>query len=233
MTSPSVDYQLVRSKRRSLSLRVLENGVVQVRAPQRLARRHIERFVHEQQAWIAKQQARMAALPRQRWCSGERLAFNGEQLVLQVQVLAAQRKNARVERKENTLTVYVPMSADEDNEVQVQAAVEKWLREQARLAFEASIDRQLHWFTEQGYARPVLRVKKMRTRWGSLSARGYINLNMALMHYPQTVQDYVVMHELCHLVFAHHGAEFHALMDARMPDWRVRKQVLDETTLLR
>ncbi len=80
----------------------------------------------------------------------------------------------------------------------MQQAVERWLRQQATPLFADSIERQFGWFAGQGNARPVLRVKKMRTRWGSLSAKGYINLNMALLHYPPAALDYVVMHELCH-----------------------------------
>ncbi|WP_156501161.1 YgjP-like metallopeptidase domain-containing protein, partial [Alcanivorax sp. HI0044] len=79
--------------------------------------------------------------------------------------------------------------AEPDSEAAVQQAVERWLRQQARPLFEDSIERQFGWFAGQGYTRPVLRVKKMRTRWGSLSAKGYINLNMALLHYPPAALD--------------------------------------------
>ena len=48
------------------------------------------------------------------------------------------------------------------------------------------------------------------------------------LHYPPAAMDYVVMHELCHLQHMDHGPGFHALMDARMPDWRQRKQLLDQ-----
>ncbi len=118
--------------------------------------------------------------------------------------------------------------AGPDSEKGVPRAVERWLRQQARPLFEDSIERQFGWFAGQGYTRPVLRVKKMRTRWGSLSAKGYINLNMALLHYPPAALDYVVMHELCHLQHMDHGPGFHALMDARMPDWRQRKTLLEQ-----
>ena len=97
----------------------------------------------------------------------------------------------------------------------------------ARTRFQESIERQFPWFAERGHRMPVLRVKKMRSRWGSLSRRGYINLSLALMQYPPAVIDYVVMHELCHLEYMHHGPAFHALMDRRMPDWPARKRRLD------
>src|SRR5690606_39832156 len=76
--------------------------------------------------------------------------------------------------------------------------------------------------------RPQLRIKKMRTRWGSLSQRGYINLNLALMQLPEHLLELVVVHELCHLKHFDHGPGFRALMSQCLPDWRVREQQLSQ-----
>ncbi|MCG8392075.1 MAG: M48 family metallopeptidase [Pseudomonadales bacterium] len=214
------DYELIRSKRRSLELRVLEDGRVQVRAPQRAPLRMVQAFVDSRRGWISEQQQRQASRPRQRWQDGATFFFRGNPLVLDV---SSGRTWVTVAGR--YLQVRVP---EPDSEASVQQAVENWLRRQARPVFEDSIDRQFPWFASQGHARPALRVKKMRTRWGSLSARGYINLNMALLQYPPAALDYVVMHELCHLQHMDHGPGFHALMDARMPDWRQRKAMLDQ-----
>ncbi|MZR63067.1 M48 family metallopeptidase [Alcanivorax sp. DP30] len=214
------DYELIRSKRRSLELRVLEDGRVQVRAPQRAPLRLVQVFVDSRRQWIAEQQQRQADRPRQRWLDGEVLAWRGE--ALQMDVCEGR---TRVAISGRYLSVRV---AQPDDENTVRAAVEGWMRRQAKPVFEHSIARQFDWFQQQGFARPTLRIKKMRTRWGSLSARGYINLNMALLHYPPEALDYVVMHELCHLKHMDHGPGFHALMDARMPDWRHRKAILEQ-----
>ena len=214
------DFELIRSKRRSLELRVLEDGRVQVRAPQRAPLRMVQTFVDSRRQWIKDQQQRQASRPRQRWLDGCSMVFRGQPLILDV---SAGRWSVSVAGGYLQVRVAGP-----DSETAVQQAVERWLRQQARPLFEDSIERQFGWFAGQGYTRPVLRVKKMRTRWGSLSAKGYINLNMALLHYPPAALDYVVMHELCHLQHMDHGPDFHALMDARMPDWRQRKTLLEQ-----
>ena len=214
------DYQLIRSKRRSLELRVLEDGRVQVRAPQRASLRMVQDFVDSRRRWIADQQQRQASRPRQRWQDGATLAWRGEPLQMDVC-----EGRTRVALSGPYLSVRV---AEPEQEMAVRSAVEGWMRRQAKPVFEDSIERQFHWFEQQGFVRPTLRIKKMRTRWGSLSARGYINLNMALLHYPADALDYVVMHELCHLKHMDHGPGFHALMDARMPDWRHRKTLLEQ-----
>jgi predicted metal-dependent hydrolase len=214
------DYELIRSKRRSLELRVLEDGRVQVRAPQQTPLRMVQAFVASRSQWIAAQQERQAQRPRQRWHDGAAFVLRGKTLSLD-----ASEGATRVFVSGGYLTVRV---SDSDQESSVKTAVQNWLRKQARAAFEDSIERQFDWFAAEGFSRPVLRVKSMRTRWGSLSARGYINLNLALLHYPPKALDYVVMHELCHLIHMNHGPGFHALMDARMPDWRQRKNLLDQ-----
>ncbi|KGD64094.1 hypothetical protein Y5S_02634 [Alcanivorax nanhaiticus] len=214
------DFELIRSKRRSLELRVLEDGTVQVRAPQRAPVRMVQTFVDSRRQWIADQQQRQASRPRQRWLDGEVLAWRGDRLQLDVS-----EGRTRVGISGCYLSVRVTQPEDE---MVVRSAVEGWMRRQAKGVFEDSIERQFGWFAAQGFARPTLRIKKMRTRWGSLSARGYINLNMALLHYPPLALDYVVMHELCHLKHMDHGPGFHGLMDARMPDWRQRKALLEQ-----
>ena len=214
------DFELIRSKRRSLELRVLEDGTVQVRAPQRAPLRMVQTFVDSRRQWIAEQQQRQASRPRQRWQDGEVLAWRGESLKMDVC-----EGRTRVAVSGPYLSIRVPQP---DDEITVRTAVEGWMRRQAKPVFEDSIQRQFGWFEQQGFQRPTLRIKKMRTRWGSLSARGYINLNMALLHYPPQALDYVVMHELCHLKHMDHGPGFHALMDARMPDWRQRKALLEQ-----
>ena len=78
---------------------------------------------------------------------------------------------------------------------------------------------------------PVLGVKagkldyrKMKSRWGSCQpATGRICINVVLALYPPECLEYVVVHELCHLLVPGHGPEFHAIMDRVMPDWRARK----------
>ncbi len=215
-----LEYELVRSRRRSLEVRVRADGSVQVRAPLKLAAYRVQAFVDARRGWILDQQQRMAARPRKRWRDGEHCHCLGEPLTLRLAVAG----KIRVTRHGDALHVALP---DPDDENAVSDAVHEWWRGQARGVFQDSIERQFPWFAERGHPLPVLRVKKMRSRWGSLSRRGYINLNLALMQYPPAVIDYVVMHELCHLEHMHHGPAFHALMDRRMPDWPARKRHLD------
>lgn len=67
----------------------------------------------------------------------------------------------------------------------------------------------------------------MKSRWGSLSSRGYINLNLELIKTPLPCIEYVVLHELCHLEHMNHGPGFRRLLSQCLPDWQQRRQQLN------
>ena len=73
---------------------------------------------------------------------------------------------------------------------------------------------------------PILRIKRMRSRWGSMSPRGAMSLRHDLIRAPEECIDYVIVHELCHLVHPNHGREFWALVEQLVPDWKRRKRRL-------
>jgi hypothetical protein len=75
---------------------------------------------------------------------------------------------------------------------------------------------------------PALRIKRMRSRWGSMSPKGAMSLRLDLVRAPVECIDYVIVHELCHLVHPHHQPAFWALVEQLMPDWKRRRRRLHE-----
>ncbi len=83
-----------------------------------------------------------------------------------------------------------------------------------------------------GAALPGLRVRKMTSRWGSCQTiKGIITLNTQLLAAPQSCIEYVIMHELCHLLQPNHSRQFYALLTQLMPDWPERKPLLNQTPI--
>lgn len=73
-------------------------------------------------------------------------------------------------------------------------------------------------------------IRRMKSRWGSCSvSAGTIRISEALAHYPETCLEYVVVHELCHLLEPSHNARFKALMTRFLPDWKARKELLNRS----
>lgn len=102
-----------------------------------------------------------------------------------------------------------PQSADPAEVERLRAAAKAYLP--GRLQVLAT----LHGFHYTGVT-----IKNNVSNWGSCSARGHINLNLRLMQVPAPLQDYVMLHELCHLRYMNHGPAFHALLESLCPDHR-------------
>ncbi|MCR5519166.1 MAG: M48 family metallopeptidase [Bacteroidales bacterium] len=83
-----------------------------------------------------------------------------------------------------------------------------------------------------GFQYNQLRIKHNVSNWGSCSVKGNINLNLNLMRLPAELQDYVMLHELCHLKHMNHGPEFHALLESVCPDHRRLQRQLKEYKLI-
>lgn len=99
--------------------------------------------------------------------------------------------------------------------------------EECALRLSAAVERMYPLVSGLGVARPVLRLRKMRSQWGNCHYRqGYITLNSVLASCPGELQDYVALHELVHFLHPNHGPGFYGVMDMLMPDWKERRAQL-------
>ena len=96
----------------------------------------------------------------------------------------------------------------------------------ARQARQTIPERVAHFAPLVGVTYGRITIRSQHTLWGSCSSKGNLNFNCLLMLTPPEVLDYVVVHELCHLLERGHGPRFHALMDTFMPDWKERRAKL-------
>ena len=85
---------------------------------------------------------------------------------------------------------------------------------------------------EHGFTYNQVRIKHNVSNWGSCSVKGNINLNLNLMRLPQDLQDYVMLHELCHLRHMNHGPKFHALLESVCPQHLTLRRRLKEYKLI-
>ena len=122
------------------------------------------------------------------------------------------------------LYVYTPKPHDRP---QIQQLVEAWYTAQAQRVFPERLRAMLPRFAHLGVSEPELVVKLLDARWGSCTGSGTITLNVRLMQVPKPFIDYVITHELCHLVEHNHGKRFYQLLDRMLPDWRERRQELN------
>lgn len=206
-------YALIRSRRKTLALTVDRAGNLTVRAPLRLPAAQIEAFVLEKEGWVEKTRARLGRLPPPpeplTLRDGATLPYLGDVLTLAVADVR------RVTRE--GLRLLVPRDARD------LAPVLRWVDAQARLELWPRVEAMAR---RLGLRPTALRLSTAKGRWGSMSTRGTLSLNRALLLCPPDVIDYVAVHELCHMAQPNHSPAFWALVERWMPDYRARRDWL-------
>ena len=207
-------YTLTFSSRKHLKISVFPDGSIEVDAPEKRSIFEVERALIRRARWIIRQQAhfeRFQPLPApRRYASGETHRYLGRQYRLRVR----QGSALEVKLVGRFLLVSVPGKTG-----LVAAVVQSWYREHAGAIFEQRI-KVCHERTKQyGIPVPVLRIRKMKTRWGSCGKNHTIILNPELIRLPTPCVDYVITHELCHLKVHKHNRDFYKLLARCMPDW--------------
>lgn len=97
---------------------------------------------------------------------------------------------------------------------------------EARTCFRERFDLCWRAFAQAGERQPRLRIRAMRSRWGSLASSGIVTLNAHLVRAPVSCLDYVIYHELCHLRVRSHAPAFYAEVERYVPEWRARRAEL-------
>src|SRR5690606_21927054 len=197
-----------RSRRRTLGLYVYADGRVEVRAPLNCAQASIEAFVRARADWIRRQRAYFAARPqpvRPSFGNGETHPFLGRHYPLRLQRAA----RARTCLEGGALHVH---ATDIDRPEQVERRLLHWYRRQAQELFAPRLALGVRAMQGYGIAMPELKIRRMTSRWGSCARRGAITLNLELIKHPVSCIDYVIAHELCHLLEFNHSPRFYALL---------------------
>lgn len=201
------------------------NGSVTVSAPLRMGDEAIERFVRTKIDWIKKQVAKFDNQPRQskrEYVSGETIYVWGKQYYLQIEY--GSRNGMALSGDRAVLTVRKESTVEQRGH---------FVREWYRGLLKAEIARMLpKWEKATGLKASGWQTKYMTTRWGTCNTRtGKIWLNLQLAKKTPECLEYVILHELIHLVEKRHNERFASLMDKYMPMWREIKAALNNQVL--
>lgn len=219
-------FDFIRSARKTIGLYVHRNGSVQVRAPLRVPLAQIYLFLHERWDWLTLQRSRFMEEPapaRVSYADGETFLHLGHPLMLRVH--SASHNLAR--RVESELHVSITKDRQEQPEG-LAGIIELWQRREARRVFPLRLAFCHESMKSLRIPFPYLKIRKMRSRWGSCTRKAVVTLNLELIRMPTDSIDYVITHELCHLVEFNHSSRFYQVQSQFMPDWKERKQKLEE-----
>ncbi|MEM8831679.1 MAG: SprT family zinc-dependent metalloprotease [Cyanobacteria bacterium P01_G01_bin.19] len=227
----NLEIEVIRKDIKNLYLKVYPpHGRVRVISPNSLENSKIKEFVIAKKSWIEQKQDKykdFTPIPTKQYISGEVHYYRGDRLTLNV---IYHRASAKVVVRENKyLDLYVKYGSILE---QRERALTEWYRQQLKAELPGLIKK---WEQVIGVKTNDWGVKKMKTRWGTCNTQAKrIWLNLELIKKPHQCLEYVVVHELVHLLERNHGDRFQAYMTRFMPRWReYERQLLSEGDRLR
>lgn len=219
-----INVEIVRKKIKNLHIGCYPpEGRVRVAAPDHLSAEVIRLAVLTRMPWIRRKQAQFANQERQpprRYISGETHFLFGRPLRLEVQHW--DKKVHRIARQGNDkLRLSVPLGSEPE---QLRGWMDAWLKAELRKLAAPLIE---CWSARMDVRPRKWGIRPMKTKWGSCNPdKGIVWLNSELAKKPERMVDYVIVHELAHLVSPKHDDRFTAVLDLEMPRWKqVRKEL--------
>ncbi|WP_104655417.1 M48 family metallopeptidase [Ralstonia insidiosa] len=215
-------YNLKRSSRRTIGF-VIDDRGLSITAPRWVTLGEIEHAISEKQKWIFaklaewRTSAARRVLPPMEWQDGASLPFLGKSITLKLESpIGALMFDADA----CMLHLGLPPSATEQ---QIKDRVQGWLQTQARRLFGERLD---VYAERLGVRHSAYALSSAATRWGSCTADGKIRLNWRLVHFPMSLIDYVVAHELAHLKEMNHSPRFWDTVESIFPEFREAREQL-------
>lgn len=211
-----MEYKLIRSNRKTISIMINKDAQVVVKAPNRVSQKYIDDFVSSKQDWVHKNIKKMEAIAEQRqpkkYDGGEIFMLFGKEYLM---CISSVEKKIRIVDDR----IYFPQAyLDNPKEHMI-----KW--------YKAIAKKYLVKRTEQIAAQLDLHPNKIKItsadkRWGSCSSKKNINFSYKLIMANEMAIDYVIIHELCHLLYMNHSRLYWSTVERIMPDYKHHKKYL-------
>ncbi len=216
-----IDLDIIRQRRKSLAIHVFPgNKPVELRVPLKCSWLEIDAFLTARTEWTFKALEELASEPREleiEYTQDSTHFYLGE-----IYPLSLSEGKGRVRIEDGKLLV---RCLDPCDPLRVRTQLDRFYRKQSLPVFCRQLAVCTQTFPAQ--VKPsVLRVRKMRSRWGSCSHDGEMCLNTLLVRHDIKAINFVITHELCHLVHFHHSRAFYRLLDQAMPAWREAEKLL-------
>ncbi len=214
--------QVERKKIKNMYLKVLPpTGGIYVSAPAGIPEETVKSFVREKEEWIRRQQDRLLArsaadtLEEPEYVSGEEIPLWGSRLPLEVRY---SRKKNEVIRTGDKLLLMIKKTEPESRAEERLRVLKQWYREELSAGLPCLFDQ---WERIIGVKAQEWTIRDMKTRWGTCNVRQRkICLNLKLAEKAPECLEYVVVHELVHLLERSHNQVFRSYMDQYLPGWR-------------
>jgi len=219
-----LEFEVSYRKRRTLVIQMEPMEKILVLSPIGLSEDYIMEKVRSKGGWILKKLAQfkeIGFLPlKKRFVTGELFLHLGRNYKLQV-LLNRNIVRPRVELAKDNIFIFSPLKEQEI----LRAALQKWYKKEAKKI----ILKKVEYFKKIFMVEPAeIKIKEQKRRWGSCSSKGNIYFNWRIIMAPDQVIDYIVVHEIAHLIHRNHSPIFYKLVESIMPDYKKRKKWLKD-----
>lgn len=219
--SKEIVFSLDYADRKTLGITVTPEMEVQVKAPAGTTVEQVKEMVHKRAGWILKQQNFFLAFhpkaPAKRFVSGETHLYLGRQYQLKV-----------TQGTENVVKLKGKFLEVTCQDEKVKQVVTQWYSAQAHRKYKEYATPWIERFKKYEVTPSAMVIRDMPTRWGSCTPKGKIILNPELIKAPRGCIEYVIVHELCHLIHHDHTQNFIDLQTKEMPSWEKWKTKLEK-----
>ena len=215
----SIEYQLVKKNRKTISMKVTENGLT-VNAPLFMTQNRINELLKTKQKWIEKKLSLLLSVPK-KFVIKNKNKFKLLGKDIEIFLIKSETLNIILE-KDNSI-FYYSNSTDDQDKLRVNFKI--WIKNKALKYFKLRVKK-----ISMGHdllPNSVL-LSNAKTRWGTCNSKGNLRLNWRLIQTNPTVIDYVICHELAHLKFMNHSNQFWAEVEKLCPNFKVEEKFLKE-----
>ncbi|MBS4538646.1 M48 family metallopeptidase [Clostridium sp. D2Q-11] len=218
----TIAFEIIYSKRKTMEISIKPPGIIKVKAPRRLSEEQIIQWVKSKSEWIAKKTSEFKdiehMLRKKEYINGEKFMYLGEEYPLEIII---DKSLAKSKVKNLNDKFYIHTSIRE--EYIMNDAMEQWYRERT----EEIILEKIKYYEKYFNVVPnKIKIKEQKRIWGSCSSKKNLNFNWRLSMAPISVIEYIVVHEMCHLIHMNHSKKFWNLVGDIMPNYKEKREWL-------
>lgn len=220
----TIEYHLIYEDRKNLAITVKPDKTVLVKAPVKSTLEEIQEKLHKRGQWILKQINYFDKFhpiqPEREYVSGETHYYLGRQYRLRI--LKGKEEEVKLKGK-----FFIAKTMKTDDTKHIKNLMENWYATHAQMLIDQRVKRYVERVLAEGYGELKTKYIYLKGKWGRCDLKDSITFNIELVKTPIDCIDYVIVHELIHLVNPYHDKYFYNMLFGILPDWKERKNKLE------
>ncbi len=221
-----ITLQRSRKRRRSVALSIHKDGQIFLKTPHHASTAELQRFVMSKSAWILAKLRKFEFGQQKRQRPENTIRFMGLAYAMQIEKSPLLRTNGFCEWTGNQLHIHIPINFSPKKEKAIiQSILENWYRKMAGEVFDA---RAKLYAAQLGVRYQSIKLADPKTRWGSCDKQGRLMFSWRAVMVPLELIDYLIVHELCHILHFDHSKAYWQTVESILPDYKIRRKQLRE-----